>query len=101
MKKKDDGKLAQDVSMAETLDTLGAKINELSASVDQAIRGRRQTHRGWLHGSRRAVRGAAEPTRSSLTHDVEKTMTGRFDRLERKLDQVLALLPVPRRRKSP
>ena len=35
MKKKDDGKLAQDVSMAETLDTLGAKINELSASVDR------------------------------------------------------------------
>jgi len=30
---------------------------------------------------------------------LENTMTGRFDRLDSKLDQALAILPVPRKRK--
>jgi uncharacterized protein YoxC len=114
MKKEDDAKLAEDVRMAETLDTLGAKINELSASVDrrfeQVDRRFEQVDRRFEQVDKRmedgftavAVQFAEQRAYTEFASArLEKEMTGRFDRLERKLDQVLAVPPRPRRRKRP
>jgi chromosome segregation ATPase len=107
MKKKDDGKLAEDVRMAETLDTLGAKIEELSASVDKRFE---QVDKRFEQVDKRLEDGftaVAEQFTEQRAYTefaygrLEKEMTGRFDRLERKLDQVLAAPPRPRRRKRP
>jgi tetrahydromethanopterin S-methyltransferase subunit G len=104
MKKKDDGKLAEGVRMAETLDTLGTKVDELSTSVDKRFE---QVDKRFEDVDRRiedgfaavAVQFAEQRADTEFAYGrLEKEMAGRFDRLERKLDQVLA---VPPRRKRP
>ena len=122
MKKHDDGKLAESVRMAETLDTLGTKVDELSTSVDQRFE---QVDQRVEQLEKRVEDGFTEVAEQfaeqraytefafsrlekemtgrfdRLERKLDKEMTGRFDRLERKLDQVVALIPTPRRRKRP
>ena len=100
--------------MAETLDTLGTRIDELSASVDkrfeQVDKRFEQVDRRFEQIEKRledGFRAVAEQFAEQRTYTefgygrLEKEMTGRFDRVERKLDQVLAGPRGPRRRKLP
>ena len=101
MKKKDDGKLAEGVRMAETLDTLGTKVDELSASVDSGDPSTSDSKTS-TSASRMASRRVAEQFaeqraytefayarlekamtgRFALDLEARSTMTGRFDRLD-------------------
>lgn len=116
MKEKDDGKLAEAVRMAETLVTLGKKVDELSASVDQRFEQvdkrfeqvEKRIEDGFTAVAKQFAEQRAytefayarlETAMTGRLNGLETAMTGRFDRLERKLDQILAGPPRPRRRK--
>ena len=86
MKKKDDGKLAEGVRMAETLDTLGTKIDELSASVDTRFE---RVDKRFEQVDKRFTEVAEQFAEQRAYTEfafgrLEKAMTGRFDRLERR-----------------
>ncbi len=114
MKKEDDARLVEDVRMAETLDTLGTKLDALSASVDKRFEDVDKRFEGVdtrFEGIDKriedgftadAVQFAGQRAYTKFAYArLEKAMTGRFDRLERKLDRVLAILPIPRKRNRP
>ena len=97
--------------MAETVDTLGIKINDLSASVDrrfeQVDHRFEQVDRRFAAMDKRIEDGFTEVAEQFAEQRaytefayarLERVMTSRFDRLERKLDQVLAFLPTRRPR---
>jgi len=67
------------------------------ARLEKAMMGR-------LLGLEKAMMGrllGLEDAMAGRHEQLENTMTGRFDLLDSKLDQVLAILPMPRRRKRP
>jgi hypothetical protein len=105
MKKPDDAKLAEDLRMAETLDTLGAKINKRIEDGFTAVAVQFAEQRAYTEFAyarlEKAMMGRLLELETAMTgrHEgLEKAMTGRFDSLESKLDQVLAILPIPRKR---
>ncbi len=97
MKKEDDAKLAEDLRMAETLDTLGAKINKRIEDGFTAVAVQFAEQRAYTEFTCARL----EKAMTGRLLGLENTMTGRFDRLERKLDQVLAILPTPRKPNRP
>ena len=84
MKKKDDGKLAEGVRMAETLDTLGTKVDELTASVDKRFEDvDKRIEDGFTVV---AVQFAEQRAYTEFAYArLEKAMSDRFDRLEGKV----------------
>ena len=87
--------------MAETLETIAAKLDQLSERSDQRFHGVDKRLDG-VDKQFGAVTETFVELRKYLEFSyssLEQTMNSRFDRLERKLDKVIVARPRPRRRR--
>jgi hypothetical protein len=94
--------------MAETLESIAAKLDQLSERFDQRfddVDKRFDEIDKRLDGVDKQFGAVTETFVALRTYvefsytSLEETMTGRFDRLERKLDKAIIARPRPRRRR--